>query len=325
MYACFIDASKAFDRVNHWFLFDKLLNRGVPIMLVRILMTWYTTQTFVVKWDNVISSTFHVSNGVRQGGVLSPILFNIFIDDLSERLIESKIGCHFNGICYNHLNYADDCVLLAPSSQALQALINVCNAFAKNNDMIYNCKKSMCMTFNPKRLAKFDNPTVYLGDHALKWVEEFKYLGVSITHDLSDGRDMERQRRYFYARGNMLIRQFKNCTANVKAQLFKTYCSNMYCGHLWNKYTAQCFKKVKVAYNNIFRSLMGLKRDCSISHEFVTNNVHGFDSIVRNYINGFRKRIVASPNLLVNKIANSLYFIYSSKLLAKWVELTYLF
>ena len=82
VFLCFIDASKAFDRINHERLFVKLLDRGAPKFLVRILVFWYAHQTFQVKWDYVVSAPFCVSNGVRQGGILSPILFNVYMDEL---------------------------------------------------------------------------------------------------------------------------------------------------------------------------------------------------------------------------------------------------
>ena len=59
-------------------LFDKLIKRGVPLYVVRILIFWYTTQTMYVRWNNVISSGFGVTNGVRQGGILSPYLFCVY-------------------------------------------------------------------------------------------------------------------------------------------------------------------------------------------------------------------------------------------------------
>ena len=86
VYLSFLDASKAFDRINHDTLFKKLVNRNVPAYIVRLLVFWYSHQQMFVKWGNVMSSVFTVSNGVRQGGVLSPYLFNVYMDGLSEML-----------------------------------------------------------------------------------------------------------------------------------------------------------------------------------------------------------------------------------------------
>lgn len=77
MFLCFLDASKAFDRVNHARLFEKLVQRGTPGYLVRILLFWYSHQSMTVRWGDAMSEHFHVSNGVRQGGILSPYLFNL--------------------------------------------------------------------------------------------------------------------------------------------------------------------------------------------------------------------------------------------------------
>ena len=64
VYLCFLDASKAFDRVNHHVLFDKLIKRGVPGYLVRILIYWYSNQTMSIRWGSTMSESFCVSNGV---------------------------------------------------------------------------------------------------------------------------------------------------------------------------------------------------------------------------------------------------------------------
>ena len=74
MFMCFLDAPKAFDRVKHSVLFNKLTRRGVPGYIVKLLSYWYAKQTMRVRWGDCISSPFRVSNGVRQGGILSPYL-----------------------------------------------------------------------------------------------------------------------------------------------------------------------------------------------------------------------------------------------------------
>ena len=83
VFSVFLDATKAFDRVNHYKLFKKLNARHVPTCFVHLLQYWYAHQTMQVKWGNRLSESFLITNGVRQGGVLSPYLFAIYIDNLS--------------------------------------------------------------------------------------------------------------------------------------------------------------------------------------------------------------------------------------------------
>ncbi len=63
MFVCFLDASKAFDRVNYAKQFHKLSLRGIPHYLIRILVFWYVNQTMMVRWGDAISDPFHVSTG----------------------------------------------------------------------------------------------------------------------------------------------------------------------------------------------------------------------------------------------------------------------
>ena len=108
VFAIFLDASKAFDKVNHSLLFEKLVNRNVPMIFVRLLQHWYSNQRLCVKWGSQLSSSFSVTNGFRQGDVLSPLLFAVYLNQLSMELNSLDIGCMVGNTCINHLVYADD-------------------------------------------------------------------------------------------------------------------------------------------------------------------------------------------------------------------------
>ena len=185
VYTCFLDASKAFDKINHFKLFRKLLDRKTHIVIVRILLFWYSKQTVCVKWGRCISDYFSISNGVRQGGILSPKLFSVYVDDLSDKLVESKVRCSSDNFCMNHVMYADDICLMAPSPAALQELINICYDFSVRNDLSFNSSKSYCMVFKPKSY-KLSCPLLYMDSQVLKYADNVKYLGFTFSSDQKD-------------------------------------------------------------------------------------------------------------------------------------------
>ena len=137
VFLCIIDASKAFVRVNHWKLFRNLIIQKVPLMIVRMLFFWYNNQEMCIKWGQATSDYFMVSNGVRQGGILSPRLFAVYVDDLSKQLIDARSGCFIEHQCINHVMYADDIYRLAPSALGLQKLLDVCYNFSQCNYIVF--------------------------------------------------------------------------------------------------------------------------------------------------------------------------------------------
>lgn len=318
IYLCFLDASKAFDRINHQLLFCKLLERGVPTAVVRLLSTWYCNQTMFIKWRDQVSQPFHVTNGVRQGGILSPVLFNLYLEELSDKLRETPAGCFIDQVCFNHLFYADDAVLLAPSPSALQTLISVCGDYGCSHEMMYNPTKTVCMCYLPLCLRNCTLPSLFLKGAKLKWVPEHKYLGVHISAMSGDAKDMKRQISYIYAKGNILIRKFFQCCDDIKVLLFKSYCYSLYCSHLWSKYTVNQLRKVKTAYNDVFRTLFYIDRRCHISPFYMKYTLDNFDVLLRKTIVNFYRRLCISNNRLIKTVIMSAHFLNSSHLYKEW-------
>merc|ERR1712055_1078551 len=176
VYLCFLDASKAFDRVNHFTLFDKLIKRGVPGYLVRILIFCYSKQNMSIRWGSSLSKSFKVSNGVRQGGILSPYLFNIYMDDLSGRLKKHYAGCKIANRIINHLFYADDLLLLCPTFRGLQELLEIFEKYASEHDIKFNAKKSVVLIRRSRLLKNTIFPKFKLCNEDLTEVNEARYL-----------------------------------------------------------------------------------------------------------------------------------------------------
>ncbi len=324
VFVCFIDASKAFDRINYEKL---LLDRGVPKFLVRILVFWYAHQTFQVKWDSVVSAPFHVSNGIQQGGILSPILCNVYMDDLSNQLNGSNTGCLVGNSIVNHLMYADDLVLLSPYSAGLRQMLKVCSQYGIDHDIKYNSKKSHIMIVRSTGERKSTFPTFYLSDSRLDVCEEIKYLGHVISDDWMDDKDIYRQRCKIYSQANMLLRKFSMCSDSVKCSLFRTYITPLYTAQLWSNYKKMSMQRLKVAYNDAMRMLLHVPRWQSASQLFVSTSVPTCEALLRQLMFSFMRRLNKSENHIIEALVSPLKSCYrfTSKLRRHWCNSLYTF
>ena len=168
VYSCLLDASKAFDKVHYGKLFHILLNQKVPFCIIRLLMDSFKRQMARVMWNSHVSDYFLISNGVKQGGVISPVMLNLYLDNLLISLKQSGLGCHINGTYMGALGYTDDIRLTCPSLYGINYMLDICNQFAKNNHVIFNTKKTICIKYGdavkPQKCAK-------LNDTCLSWWE----------------------------------------------------------------------------------------------------------------------------------------------------------
>ena len=167
--------------------------RGLHI-LRNVIVSWYVTfyQIFkkirrCITWTNdanLVGQAFfwtvHVSNGVRQGGVLSPYLFVVYLDDLSNELNNIKAGCYIGEVLLNHLMFADDICVFCPSVRWLQRILDVCQTYAESHGIIFNCNKTVCMTFKAKSAKSTATPVLKLGGQYVNSVDQYKYLGIFI-------------------------------------------------------------------------------------------------------------------------------------------------
>ena len=101
------------------------MNRAVPIMLLKVFEHWFRIHTTCVRFGSAMSSFVSLECGVRQGGVLSPHLFNLYIDDVINRISNSKYCCNVRFACVSIFMYADDLILMSPSVTALQKLLKI--------------------------------------------------------------------------------------------------------------------------------------------------------------------------------------------------------
>ena len=267
VFACFLDMTKAFDLVNYYKLFIKLKNKISPLF-IRLLAFIYLHQKCDVSWNNCKSSEFNVLNGVKQGAVLSPLLFSVYINDLFDLLNQSGFGCYINNYFYGSVSYADDIVLLSPSVQGLQELVNISKNYFDSLDMVISLNineplksKTKCLAFG----SKSDPPPLKLGDNDILWTDSYTHLGHILTKDGTDVKDITAKMYSFIGKYHSLCQVLKHKDPRIYIKLINIYFCDFYGSNLWNLFSKSA-EKFYTMWNKMVRFVFKLP---SMSHRYL--------------------------------------------------------
>ena len=151
VFVAFLDCTKAFDRISHYGLFLKLIERKFPLCFLLCLIFWYLNMSCCVKWENETSRSFPVPLGIKQGGINSPDFFACYFDGLTTLLRKSSVGCHIQNLFLAVILFADDICLIAPTRSGLNKLISICSSYCNEFGLSFNPIKSKVMVFSKKK------------------------------------------------------------------------------------------------------------------------------------------------------------------------------
>lgn len=226
LYLAFLDLEKAFDRVPRAAIWESLKNRNVSNKMIRVIQRLYKSGENYIIRKNMKSEKFTVDSGLRQGGGLSPMLFNIFMDDIIKECMEKTIKLH---VGYKNLQvveisegvFADDIMLVASSEKNLQDNLNIWNQALQKRGMKINKQKTKVMTMGDTRM------NIEIEGTKIEQVERFKYLGVVIDNtgkqDAEINERIEKSIKLYYAMNSKFLHK-KEISRQTKMNVYKAVC-----------------------------------------------------------------------------------------------------
>ena len=224
VFCSFLDATKAFDRVHYCKLFKLLIKRQLPAHVIGLLINMYSNNLVRIAWGGVLSDYFSAVNGVKQGGVLSPVLYCVYIDDLLLALSKSSVGCYVGSNFVGALAYADDIVLIAPTATAMRKLLSICGEYATEYCISFNASKSKCLAVLPanrRELHSYLNECrLTVNDQPIELVTSFQHLGHTITSQLNDVSDIAAKQYAFIGQTNIVLCFFRKLTSMLNIDCF---------------------------------------------------------------------------------------------------------
>jgi hypothetical protein len=309
--ATLLDCSKAFDKCEFVHLFRKLLDRKLPSVVVRMLIYIYTEQEAWVRWGSEKSSTFRITNGTRQGSVLSPALFCVYLDDLIKELRKLGLGCHMAGLWIGAVGFADDLLLLAPSRGAMAKMLETCELYATEHNLQFSTdpspekSKSKCIYMTGTRLRNRQKPAALcLYGVELPWVVSATHLGHDLHQDANLDFDCKCKRGRFIQNSTNVRETFRFAEPAQMLRAVKVYCCDFYGSMLWDLFGNQAQQMYRT-WNTCVKLAWDVPRS---THTFFVDGLLGSGlPSIRQQILGrypkFFKSLLDSPSLEVAVVA----------------------
>ena len=197
----------------------------------------------------------------------------------------------------------------------------MCFKYSIEIDLNFNSLKSYCVDFLPK-LYKLAIPVLHINSMPISYTDSIKYLGYTFSSNNSDDAEMLRQMRLLYCRSNRLVGLFSKCSKAVLIELCKKICTTFYCPYFWTQYKKATFSKLRVAYNKVYRKILGLCRRSSASEMFVTNNILNFEKLMGKSTFAFTSCLSISNNAIICTIQKS--WVIRKTVWKSWTDKLYL-
>ena len=235
-----LDCTKAFDLCKFSILFNRILDTGVPPIVVRCLMTMYEDQYGWVKWGQAKSVTFPITNGTRQGAILSPTFWAVYCDLMIKELRQLGVGAHIVGMFMGVACYADDVVLIAPCQQAMQMMLDKVEDFAGRYNISFSTdpdpkkSKSKCIFVVGKRRGLNKPAPLTLCGDQLPWVQSAVHLGHELHESGTMDHDATIKRAQFIDKSVEVRTMFDFAAPAEVLHAMKIYCSDYYGSMLWD-------------------------------------------------------------------------------------------
>ena len=308
VYVAFLDCTKAFDRISHFGLFSKLIQRGIPLCILMCLVYWYMNMECNVKWENEFSRSFKVPLGIKQGGINSPDFFGIYIDDIAAILRNSNVGCYLFAIFLAMILFADDLCLMAPTRHALNRMIQLCANYCKEYGLAFNAKKSKIVVFSKRAVDKQSLGPILIDGREIEYVDSITYLGATITNkkgiSFSNSSDLSK----FYRASNSLLRAVKRPSEEVMMHLIYSCCIPIlsYASPV-KDYPSRQMQECSTAINDALRLLFGFNRWESVRS---LREQFGYKSLIEIFHiskNKFEASLLTHRNIVIRHLFLSLY------------------
>ena len=305
VYSSLMDTTKAFDLVKHSLLFKKLIDAGLPVIFIRLLLLIYMNQFANVHWNGMFSSVFSVKNGVRQGAILSGILYCFYTNDLFALLRKNTTGCWVNGIFMGIFGYSDDNLLLAPSLDSLQEMLNICQKYASDHNLKFSTNvnprkcKTKCIAFLFKERPV--EPVQLCGD-PLPWVQGGVHLGNHVSNT-SKGmvQDIRIKRATFINKNIDLNQEFDFTHPLTKIKMNLIYNFHFTGSPLWDLFTKEAIM-LENTWNTAVRLMFDLPLE---THRFliepISQTKHLKFVLLERFLN-FLKQIENSPKKIPKQL-----------------------